>query len=40
MIIAFFIAFMMNSFVVLSFAEICSAYPKNGSVYYWSINLA
>ena len=29
-----------NAFIVLSMAEICSAYPTSGGLYYWSAKLA
>lgn len=39
MMTSFLISFPMELFVALSFGEVCSAFPKNGSCYYWSIRL-
>ena len=37
---SFLLSFIFEMTICLSFAEICSAFPKNGSVFYWSTKLA
>lgn len=36
---SFIISFFFEILIALSFAEICSAFPKNGSCYYWTRKL-
>nr|CAB3475406.1 unnamed protein product [Digitaria exilis] len=40
MTLGWFVVTLFNGCVALSMAEICSAYPTSGGLYYWSAKLA
>jgi amino acid transporter len=40
MTLGWFVVTLLNGCVALSMAEICSAYPTSGGLYYWSAKLA
>jgi amino acid transporter len=40
MTLGWFLVSALNACVALSMAEICSAYPTSGGLYYWSAKLA